>query len=585
MGHELLSPVQTWLPQKWRFTGKTISAPKLHLNLTDPLSLNQRVVGSSPTAPTKLFNDLDEIRELGIGIGVPMGFQRCIKTSFYNLIGWRLICVTERRYKASMPMSRKIAAVAYGLTCHGMFVTAVGMMMFQMYFGMTKCFGTLHGPLGVLVNALLLLQFPVVHSLLLTPLGRKFLQRLAPAAFSADMVTTTYVIAASTQVLLLFSLWSPSGVILWQAHGMILWLLSILYATSWLLLGKAIFDAGITLQTGSLGWWAVFHHRRPTYPAMPTRGLFRFCRQPIYLAFTCTVWTVAVWTPDQLFIALVLTAYCLIGPLFKEARFVHVFGAAFLDYQKVRPYWLPNIRIWRRAGQRNDLSIYDTYASHWWDGSQRWLRTLQNLVPARLQYFDRLANWAGTDVLDLGCGGGFMAVALAQRGANVTGIDPAEKAIAIARLHASAENLGIRYMVGTGESLPLADQSMDRVVCVDVLEHVTNLNQVISEVRRVLRPDGLFLFDTINRTAIANLVVVFFGERIFRILPLGTHDHAKFIKPVELTSALRAHGFIVSQFVGLGPKGLNRKLDFVFGTLPSTSIMYMGHAQRKSLPN
>src|SRR5664279_2163398 len=141
MGHELLSPVQTWLPQKWRFTGKTISAPKLHLNLTDPLSLNQRVVGLSPTAPTKLFNDLDEIRELGIGLGVPTGFRGCTKTSFHDLIGWRLICVTEWRYNASMSMSRKIAAFAYGLACHGMFVTAVAMMMFQMYFGMTKCFG------------------------------------------------------------------------------------------------------------------------------------------------------------------------------------------------------------------------------------------------------------------------------------------------------------------------------------------------------------------------------------------------------------------------------------------------------------
>jgi hypothetical protein len=85
MGHELLSPVQTWLPQKWRFTGKTISASKLHLNLTDPLSLNQRVGGLSPTAPTKLFNDLDEIRERGIGLGVPTGFRGAPKLAFTTL--------------------------------------------------------------------------------------------------------------------------------------------------------------------------------------------------------------------------------------------------------------------------------------------------------------------------------------------------------------------------------------------------------------------------------------------------------------------------------------------------------------------
>jgi 2-polyprenyl-6-hydroxyphenyl methylase/3-demethylubiquinone-9 3-methyltransferase len=330
------------------------------------------------------------------------------------------------------------------------------------------------------------------------------------------------------------------------------------------------------LQTGSLGWWAVFRNVRPAYPGMPTRGLFRLCRQPIYLAFTCTVWTVPVWTPDQLLIATGLTAYCLVGPLFKEARFTRQFGQKFINYQLIRPYWLPTGRLARR----NDLSIYDVYADHWWDGSQRWLRTLQNLVPARLEHFDRIAEWRGKTVLDLGCGGGFMAEALAQRGATVTGIDPAEKAIAIAQRHAASQSFSIEYLVGRGEALPLADGSMDYVVCVDVLEHVADLGQVINEVRRVLKPGGLFLFDTINRTWLASLVVVFFGERIFRILPVGTHDPAMFIRPAKLTTRLKACGFHVSDFTGLGPRGLNRKLDFIFGKLPSTMIMYMGHARR-----
>jgi 2-polyprenyl-6-hydroxyphenyl methylase/3-demethylubiquinone-9 3-methyltransferase len=78
-----------------------------------------------------------------------------------------------------------------------------------------------------------------------------------------------------------------------------------------------------------------------------------------------------------------------------------------------------------RPVKRNDLSIYDTYAEHWWNGSERWLRTLQNLVPARLNHFDRVVNWQGKNVLDLGCGGGFMSEALSRRGANVIGIDPA----------------------------------------------------------------------------------------------------------------------------------------------------------------
>jgi 2-polyprenyl-6-hydroxyphenyl methylase/3-demethylubiquinone-9 3-methyltransferase len=142
----------------------------------------------------------------------------------------------------------------------------------------------------------------------------------------------------------------------------------------------------------------------------------------------------------------------------------------------------------------------------------------------------------------------------------------------------SFRHLAIRYLPGTGEKLPMADESMDYVVCVDVIEHVVDLDQVIGEARRVLRPGGTFFFDTINRTWLAALVVVFLGERIFRILPAGTHDPAKFIKPKELAAILATRGFTVSNFVGLGPCGLNSKLDFVFQTLPSTSIMYMGHA-------
>ena len=199
---------------------------------------------------------------------------------------------------------RRITAVIYGLLCHGLFAVGVGMMIFQMYFGMSKSFGTLAAPSSWLANGLLLIQFPLGHSLLLSAPGRRLLARLAPGAVSVNLSTTTYVIIASVQVLALFALWTPSGVIWWQAEGAPFWILTTLYAASWLLLGQAILDAGITLQTGSLGWWAVFRNAPPAYPGMPTRGLFRLCRQPIYLAFTCTIWTVPAWTPDQLFIAI-----------------------------------------------------------------------------------------------------------------------------------------------------------------------------------------------------------------------------------------------------------------------------------------
>ena len=231
---------------------------------------------------------------------------------------------------------------------------------------------------------------------------------------------------------------------------------------------------------------------------------------------------------------------------------------------------------------RNDLTIYRTYAPNWWDGSQRFLRVLHNLVPARLKHFDPIiGSWDGKAVVDLGCGGGFMSEALARKGAQVTGVDPSQAAIEAAQDHAQMEGIKINYLVGAGENIPVGDCSVDSVVCVDVLEHVEDLDRVLDEIRRILKPGGLFFFDTINRNPLAALVIVHFGETVLRLLPRGTHDPAKFVRPSELRSKLDARGFHVGPLVGLGPRGINGKLDFTFGKLPSLSIMYAGHA---SLP-
>ncbi|MBR2657249.1 MAG: 3-demethylubiquinone-9 3-O-methyltransferase [Loktanella sp.] len=229
---------------------------------------------------------------------------------------------------------------------------------------------------------------------------------------------------------------------------------------------------------------------------------------------------------------------------------------------------------------RNDLTIYDTYADKWWSDDIRWVRTLKNLVPGRLKHFDRLIDWQGKDVLDLGCAGGFMAEAMAKRGANVTGIDPASDAISAARQHAKAEGLRIGYDVGVGEALPYDNASFDAVVCVDVLEHVTDLQKVLQEVARCLRPGGLFLFDTINRNPIARLATITVAEDILRLLPRGTHDPAMFIKPHELRSAMQVAGLEPGRFTGLGPRGINARFDLTFGPLPLTAILYMGHARK-----
>lgn len=229
---------------------------------------------------------------------------------------------------------------------------------------------------------------------------------------------------------------------------------------------------------------------------------------------------------------------------------------------------------------RNDLTIYDTEAERWWSDEVRWVRTLKNMVPGRLSYFDRFIDWPGKQVLDLGCAGGFMAEALAERGATVTGIDPASKAIDAAAAHAASAGHEIRYDVGVGEDLPYESAQFDAVVCVDVLEHVSDLARVLSEVARVLKPGGLFLFDTINRNALARFAVITVAEDMLKLLPKGTHDPEMFIKPAELRSALSDEGFDVGRLTGLGPRGLTRRGDFRFGRLPGTAIIYMGTARR-----
>ena len=229
---------------------------------------------------------------------------------------------------------------------------------------------------------------------------------------------------------------------------------------------------------------------------------------------------------------------------------------------------------------RNDLTIYDKVADRWWSGDIRWVRTLKNLVPGRLNWFDGQIDWQGKAVLDMGCAGGFMAEALALRGARVMGIDPATDAIDAARAHAREGGLRIGYDVGVGEALPYDSGSFDAVVCVDVLEHVSELRKVLSEVARTLRPGGMFLFDTINRNPLARLATITIAEDILRLLPRGTHDPAMFIKPAELRAAMQVAGLVPGATTGLGPRGINRRLDLTFGPLPLTSILYMGIARK-----
>ena len=235
-------------------------------------------------------------------------------------------------------------ALLWGGICHILFAGAVLAMVIGMWFGMSRAQGTVPYPWSWIANCLLLLQFPLVHSLLLTGMAQRFLGRLAPGKTGATLSTTTFAIIASIQLLALFVWWTPSGIIFWQAGGWALWLIATLYTLSWLFLVKASWDAGAEVQSGVLGWMSLIRGVKPHYPPMPVTGTFQFIRHPIYLAFALTTWTVPTWTPDQLLLASVLTLYCALGPLAKEWRFQRRYGADWQRYKLNTPFWIPRLR-------------------------------------------------------------------------------------------------------------------------------------------------------------------------------------------------------------------------------------------------
>ncbi|MEM6679936.1 MAG: isoprenylcysteine carboxylmethyltransferase family protein [Pseudomonadota bacterium] len=241
--------------------------------------------------------------------------------------------------------------MSWGVACHLIFGLAVAAMIAGMWLGMQAGLGVVPQPWAWAVNLLLLLQFPLGHSILLSAPGRRVLSRLAPAGRGPVLATTTYALIASLQLLSIFALWTPSGIVWWQAEGWVLWAITGLYAGAWLLLMKASWDAGAEVQSGLLGWVSLLRGVTPRFPPMPVTGLFRLIRQPIYVSFALTTWLVPVWTPDQLLTASVLTAYCALGPLLKERRFDRLFGAEWRAYRAVTPYWIPRRTRPRGANQ------------------------------------------------------------------------------------------------------------------------------------------------------------------------------------------------------------------------------------------
>ena len=242
---------------------------------------------------------------------------------------------------------------------------------------------------------------------------------------------------------------------------------------------------------------------------------------------------------------------------------------------------------------RNDLQFYDQSAGQWWHPNAK-IYALHHLNPLRFEYFDRhIANWQGLKVLDVGCGGGFSCEFMAARGTQVFGIDQSQKCIAIAQAHAACNGFEIDYQTGFAECLPYTTNYFDIVICVDVLEHVGDLKQTVAEIYRVLKPGGVFCFDTINRTFKSQLIMIWLLEEIIQEIPRGIHDWKKFIRPEELTSLMQHNGFMnveVKGFNLFGNTVLNyltaywrykKTGGFSVSINDNTSVMYIGKAQKR----
>lgn len=210
-----------------------------------------------------------------------------------------------------------------------------------------------------------------------------------------------------------------------------------------------------------------------------------------------------------------------------------------------------------------DNTIYDRFPDTWWDehGFLNFLHT--GLNPARVGYFRRvLTGELGLDprglrALDVGCGGGLLAEPVATMGFAATGVDPSEPSLRTARAHAMRSGLDITYDAGVAERLPYADACFDVVFCCDVLEHVSSVEQTVREIARVLRPGGVFCFDTVNRTWRSYLTVVKAMQewRFFSVMTGEVHAWAQFIRPRELHAVCARHGLVGRGIVGFAPAG------------------------------
>lgn len=199
----------------------------------------------------------------------------------------------------------------------------------------------------------------------------------------------------------------------------------------------------------------------------------------------------------------------------------------------------------------NELQKFSDLAHRWWDPKSEF-KPLHDINPLRLDWIDANVGLAGKKVLDVGCGGGLLSEGMAERGAQVTGIDLSEKALGVARLHLLESGRSVDYRHISAESLAAEmPGSFDVVTCLEMLEHVPDPASTVAACAKLVKPGGQIFLSTLNRNPKSYLLAVIGAEYLLQMLPKGTHDYAKFIKPSELSRHCKAADLEVAEIIGM----------------------------------